>query len=163
LAPSVSRSDESSLSTADRTQLATYARDTWRSIEAASSVGVLPTDHLVRGQMGWESATYTSPTDIAAYLWSTLAADSLKLISHDQAGERLAKTLTALGRVERSNGFFYNWYDPQTGERLKTWPGGAAVRPFLSSVDNGWLAAALMMIANVRSELRPLTKPLLEP
>ena len=40
---------------------------------------------------------------------------------------------------------FYNWYDPMTLEVLRIWPeNGSTVYPFLSSVDNGWLAAALM-------------------
>ncbi len=37
---------------------------------------------------------------------------------------------------------YYNWYDEATGEPLTTWPtDGNTVYPFLSSVDNGWLAA----------------------
>ena len=38
---------------------------------------------------------------------------------------------------------FYNWYDPASGTKLTTWPvDGSPVHPFLSSVDNGWMAAA---------------------
>ncbi len=42
---------------------------------------------------------------------------------------------------------FYNWYDPHTGAVLHTGPtDGSAITPFLSSVDNGWLAAALLVV-----------------
>lgn len=42
---------------------------------------------------------------------------------------------------------YYNWYDEATATKLTGWPGsGDPVQPFLSSVDNGWLAAALMVV-----------------
>ena len=42
---------------------------------------------------------------------------------------------------------FYNWYSPTTGEKLTTWPdSGDVVYPFLSTVDNGWLAASLRIV-----------------
>ena len=38
---------------------------------------------------------------------------------------------------------------------LTTWPAdGNRVYPFLSSVDNGWLAAALMVVAERRPDQR---------
>jgi hypothetical protein len=42
---------------------------------------------------------------------------------------------------------FYNWYDPATGEKLYTFPeSGDPIKPFLSSVDNGWLANGLLLV-----------------
>ena len=150
-------------SSADRVQLAVYARDTWKSLDALASVGALPADNLSRTGSGWEPAPYTSPTNIAAYLWSTLAAENLRLITREESGDRLGRTLRAVDALERCHGFFYTWYDPRTGEKLRAWPGGGAVRPFLSSVDNGWLAAALMMVANARPELRAPAQAILGP
>ncbi len=151
------------LSAEDRTLLATYARDTWRSVEAIASTGQLPADGIWRNGQEWKPSRFTSPTNIAAYLWSTIAAEGLGLISHDEAGKRLAKCLTAISRLERSHGFFYNWYDPETGERLRNWPGGGPLRGFLSTVDNGWLAASLMMVAQVRPELKAQCDKILGP
>jgi hypothetical protein len=38
---------------------------------------------------------------------------------------------------------------PATGEKLTTWPvDGSPVYPFLSSVDNAWLATALEVVKN---------------
>ena len=150
---------------ADRDLLSSYARDTWRSLDALASGGLLPADAICRTGTGWTSAGYTSPTDVAAYLWSILAAERLNLITREDSAQRLGRSLVALGRLERSHGFFYNWYDSQTGERLKTWPGsgGVPLRPFLSSVDNGWLAAALMMVGNARPEFRESVDSLLVP
>ncbi len=163
LGPAVAMADPNVLGPEDRLQLTTYARDTWRSIEAITSGVDLPADALRRERRGWVPSEPTSLRNIAAYLWSTLAAEKLGLITHDESSQRLSRTLEALARLERSNGFYYNWYDPASGEKTRTWPGGEPVRPFLSSVDNGWLAAALMILNNARPELRSVVGPLLDP
>ncbi|SIN72963.1 Putative glucoamylase [Singulisphaera sp. GP187] len=163
LSPAVSTAQPSGLGPEDRAQLATYARDTWRSIETITSGVDLPADALRREGDVWIPTGLTSPSNIAAYLWSTLAAENLGLITRDESTRRLSRTLEAVARLERSNGFYYNWYDPTSGAKSRTWPGGGLVRPFLSSVDNGWLAAALMVLNNARPELRPVVAPLLDP
>ncbi len=49
---------------------------------------------------------------------------------------------------------FYNWYDPHTGAKLRIWPeNGNVVKPFLSSVDNGWLATALLLVSRADKAL----------
>ncbi|MGZ8634387.1 MAG: hypothetical protein ACXWZZ_11125 [Solirubrobacteraceae bacterium] len=60
----------------------------------------------------------------------------------------MARTLATLAHMQRGpGGQFFNWYDPATGARLSTWPAdGSHLVPFLSSVDNGWLATALVMV-----------------
>ncbi len=118
---------------------------------------------LVDPGQGWQvsTAALTSPSDIAAYLWSTLAAEDLKIIGAEEAADRLGRTLASLVKLERSHGFFYNWYDPRDGSPLKVWPGGGPVRPFLSTVDNGWLAVALMMVRNTRPAFREVAEDLL--
>ena len=63
------------------------------------------------------------------------------------------------------SGMFFNWYDEHTGAVLHTWPSdGGPVYPFLSSVDNGWLAAALIVVSNAGDPgWRGSRKQLLEP
>jgi hypothetical protein len=102
-------------------------------------------------------ARYTSPTNIAAYMWSTVAARDLGIIKEKEARERIARTLETLSRLELhdDSGQFYNWYDPQTGAKLTTWPtNGNTVTPFLSSVDNGWLAVGLKIVREAVPQLR---------
>jgi len=154
ISPAAVEAGTLSLTADDRSLLATYARDTWRSLDALTSTGQLPADGLWRNGESWSPNHYTSPTNIAAYLWSTIAAEGMGLITREESGVRLGKTVAAIERLERSHGFFYNWYDPRTGERLRSWPGGGPIRGFLSTVDNGWLAASLMMVARVRPELK---------
>ena len=145
-------------------KLGGYAKDTWRSMEALTLPTGLPADSLTRTKDGTYQAVFlTSPSNIAAYLWSTMAAEDLKIIGPEEAADRMERTLASMVKLEKSHGFFYNWYDPRDGSNLKVWPGGGPVRPFLSTVDNGWLAVALMMIRNSRPAFRDVADNLLTP
>ena len=95
----------------------------------------------------------TSTTNIGAYMWSTVVAERLGIIDHDEAVARLETTLGSLETMERHepSGQYYNWYDHTTGEVLTVWPpSGDPVTPILSSVDNGWLATGLHVVAQRR-------------
>jgi hypothetical protein len=132
-----------------RAVLQQYAADTWQSFVALVEPATgLPADNV--SAEGVRSG-YTSPTNIGVYIWSTLAARDLGIIKASEAMMRLTRVLDMLETMERHepSGMFYNWYDPATGAKLTIWPvGGGTVYPFLSSVDNGWLASALLILAN---------------
>jgi hypothetical protein len=132
-----------------------YAQDTWRSFDRLVDARTgLPSDNA---SPDGTKAAYTSPTNIGAYLWSTVAARDLHLISNTEARKRLARTLSSLAKLERDpvHGQFFNWYDPATGATLHTWPAdGSHIYPFLSTVDNAWLAAALHIVARAEPSLR---------
>ena len=148
----------------DWAKLSGYAKNTWRSLEALTLPTGLPADSLTRTKDGgYQASNLTSPSDIAAYLWSTIAAEDLKIINAVESSDRMARTLATLVKLERSHGFFYNWYDPRDGSPVKIWPGGGPVRPFLSTVDNGWIAVALMIVRNSRPAFREVADGLLAP
>ena len=135
-----------------------YAADTWQSFEAMvwPSTG-LPSDNIGGDLSPASRAKYTSPTNIGMYMWATLAARDLKLISRKEAVARIGLTLDSLERMERHepSGQYYNWYDPETLAKLTVFPtDGGTVYPFASSVDNGWLASGLIMVANAVPQLR---------
>lgn len=140
----------------DDAVLREYARDTWASLDAMTDPATgLPADNLA-GDLTSPSA-YTSPTNIGGYLWSTVAARDLGLIDKHEARDRMSATLDTLEALERHepSGMFYNWYDPADGAKLTTWPdSGDPVYPFASSVDNGWLAAALRVVAEADRSLK---------
>jgi hypothetical protein len=147
-----------------RRTLERYARDTWASFAAMTDEETgLPTDRL---HVDGTRSVQTSTTNIGAYMWSTLVAEQLGIISHDDAVARLDKTLSTLEMMERYDpndpsepffncgGQFYNWYDHTTGEKLTVWPpSGEPLTPILSSVDNGWLATALHLVRRKVPEL----------
>jgi hypothetical protein len=142
----------------DRATLLEYAEDTWHSFEAM----VEPSTGLVADNIAGDldpatRSAYTSPTNIGGYLWSTVVARDLRIIDRQEAYERMSQTLDTVAQLERhaDSGMFYNWYNPQTLEVLRVWPDdGSTVYPFLSSVDNGWLAAALKVIAAAEPRLK---------
>jgi hypothetical protein len=144
-----------------------YARDTWRSMVALTDAGTgLPADNMTGPVTAPVRSGYTSPTNIGGYLWSTVVARDTGVIGRAEAYRRLRQTLTTLGRMERhrDSGMFYNWYDEATAAKLTTWPvDGSPLTPFLSSVDNGWLATALMIVASAEPRLRRPADALLGP
>jgi hypothetical protein len=98
------------------------------------------------------------------YIWSTLAARDLQIIKPREARDRIGKALDTVATLERHtpSGQFYNWYSPSTGEKLTVWPPtGDIVYPFLSSVDNAWLASALMIVTNSVPQLRDRAQTIL--
>jgi hypothetical protein len=134
--------------------LRAYAETTWASFVAMVDADTgLPADSL--GADGTPSVQ-TSTTNIGAYMWSTLVAERLGIIGHAEAVSRLEMTLGSLETMERHDpsGQYFNWYDHTTGAVLTAWPPtGAPLTPILSSVDNGWLAAALHMVASAVPEV----------
>jgi hypothetical protein len=130
-----------------------YARGTWASMVAMTDEHTgLPADFVNKD--GTRS-TPTSPTNIGAYLWSTVAAERLGIIGHREAVARLGRTVATLERMDRGGGGqYFNWYDIRDGSVSPVSPGGDTVTPWLSSVDNGWLAVGLRIVASREPELR---------
>jgi hypothetical protein len=145
----------------ERQVLMQYATDTWQSFVALAYPNGLPSDNIYKDGT---RARYTSPTNIGSYIWSTIAARDLQLITPLEAIQRIGKTLDTLDSMERQwpSGMYYNWYDPETGAKLTIWPpDGSTVYPFLSTVDNGWLATALIIVSNTIPQLRDQAKTIL--
>ena len=128
------------LSKADRQVLSRLAGETWRFFadNVSPDACPLPPDNVqLDPPVG--AARRTSPTNIALYLLSCLSARRLGLIGAEEERRRLTETLDALERMEKWRGQLYNWYDIDTLEPL---------RPrYVSSVDSGNLAAALLLSA----------------
>ncbi|HEX8973580.1 glucoamylase family protein [Oryzihumus sp.] len=128
-----------------------WAADTWHSLAAMTDEGTgLPADRIDGDLDPASRSLNTSPTNIGGYLWSTVAARELGIVGADECRDRIVRaveTLTSVRRHEPS-GMFYNWYAITTGEVMRAFPGGDVIHPFLSSVDNGWLAAGLLVAAH---------------
>ena len=123
-----------------------------------------PTVYRVTARGGVTRPMQTSPTNIAAYLWSTLAAERLKLIGPEECRVASLQTLSSLEKMERSSWLLLNDIDPRTGTVLKISPVDSCPRPsLLSAVDNAWLAAALLWSPIPSRLLRDRAVKLLEP
>jgi hypothetical protein len=157
LLPTVAGTTTAASNHLDKSQEATllrYATDTWAGFVAMTDEeSGLPTDSL--GSDGTR-AVQTSTTNIGAYMWSTVVAEALGIIDHEEAVWRLEQTVGTLETMERheESGQYYNWYDHRTGEKLTVWPSnGDPLTPILSSVDNGWLATGLKVVASTVPEV----------
>jgi hypothetical protein len=132
-----------------------YAEATWRSFAVMTDPqSGLPPDSLSTNN---KRSVQTSTTNIGAYMWSAVAAERLGIIDHSELVQRMTRTLTTLEGMERHwpDGQFYNWYDHRTGAKLTDWPPqhDPNFHPILSSVDNGWLAVGLKILADSTPEL----------
>ena len=140
----------------------TWAADTWRSLVAMTDPTTgLPADNIPESLAAGDRSGYTSPTNIGGYLWSTIAARELGIITPGEATARLVRTLRTVEGMEHHtpSGMYYNWYDEATATALHTWPdSGDKVVPFCSSVDNGWLGAALLVVMNSDRAAAPWAK-----
>lgn len=132
------RRREELLATRDEKELLLkIAQDTWRYFEnAADKKNHLISDHFKVGDFPL-AAAYTSPTNIAMDLMGTVAARELEIITPDDAARRVKNKLRTLKKLETWEGFFFNFYETT---RL------GVTRRFASSVDNGWLATALVVV-----------------
>ncbi|GAB3597374.1 hypothetical protein GCM10027446_25360 [Angustibacter peucedani] len=166
-AQAASGSTSGPLTRDDRRTLVRYATDTYRSLVAMTDDATgLPADNITGSVAHPVRSGYTSPTNIGGYLWSTVAARDTGVISRAEAYRRLHQTLNTLGHMERhrDSGMFYNWYDEHTAAKLTTWPSsGDPITPFLSSVDNGWMASALMVVSGAEPRLKRQAQDLLRP
>jgi hypothetical protein len=127
-----------------------YARDTWATFAAMTDpASGLPADVL---NADGTTSVQTSTTNIGAYMWSAVVAERLGIIRRDELVSRMSTTIGTLEHMERygSTGQYYNWYDHHTGDKLTFWPPSPSdeFHPILSSVDNGWLAVGLKIVAN---------------
>jgi hypothetical protein len=134
----------------DAARVRGWAADTWHSLVRMTDERTgLPADNIT-GDLGTRSG-YTSPTNIGGYLWSAVVARELGLITPGECQRRVLQTLRTLSTMEHHepSGMFANWYDESTGAMLRKFPGsGDPIAPFMSSVDNGWLGAALHVVRN---------------
>jgi len=129
------------LGTDARRELESIARDTWRFFEmyVDKTGNFLPPDN-VQEDPGPRVARRTSPTNIAMYLLACVCARDMGFIGGDEMRARMADTVATLERMDKWHGHIYNWYDIDTLSVLRP--------AYVSSVDSGNLAAALLACAN---------------
>ncbi len=122
----------------DKQFLLEISRDTWRYFENLIDRETnFVVDHIRMGQAPGVGS-YVNPTNVGLYWLASVAAYDLSLISKEQAIRNIQSSLDAFEKLERWNsGFWYNYY--HTHNRRIT-------RKYVSVADNGWLAAALVVI-----------------
>lgn len=140
----------------DRRFLRLIARNTWRYFEAFMG----PKDHGLPADNFQETpepriSHRTSPTNIGMGLLATLAAHDLGFIRTDELASRIDATLTTMEGLERFDGHLLNWYDTQSLAPL--------LPAYVSTVDSGNLAGALMTLAEGLRQASRQPPPTAEP
>ncbi len=136
----------------DRLYLRSVARKTWRYFElfmGAEDHG-LPPDNFQEVPAP-VVAHRTSPTNIAMGMLSTLAAHDLGYIRTPHLVARLEALLDTTEALEQHEGHLLNWYDTQTLMPL--------LPRYVSTVDSGNLAGALLALAAGLDEVRRAPQP----
>jgi hypothetical protein len=151
----------------DGQRVARWAADTMRSLERMTFPATgLPADNIPESLALRDASRYTSPTNIGGWLWSNVVARDLGLISPEECTRRVRRTLETLLQMphHEPSGMYYNWYDPLDGSVITRWPipPNDPVYPFVSSVDNGWLGAALQVVRTAVPGARRLAERLWE-
>jgi cyclic beta-1,2-glucan synthetase len=131
---------EVALGAEDRSFLLGVARSTWAYFEAFMG----PEDHFLPADNFQDVpvsrvAHRTSPTNIGMGLLATLSAHDLDLIPTGVLVDRIDSILTTMEGLERLEGHLFNWYDTLTLAPLPP--------RYVSTVDSGNLAGALMVVA----------------
>lgn len=139
-----------SLSASQLTFLRQVADRTWRFLSGPDQS---PATHLLRDSV--QSAApmaaqeYTNPALIGNWLAAIAAAKDLGVAPADQAQSTAAAVLAQLRRLGTYQGFFFRWYNSETGVATVS-PQGAPItggEGYVSTVDNGWLAQGMLTAA----------------
>ncbi|MBX3415811.1 MAG: cyclic beta 1-2 glucan synthetase [Pirellulales bacterium] len=122
------------------------ARKTWRYFEefVTAEDNWLPPDNIQQNP-NLVLAPRTSPTNIGMALLADLAAYDFGYCSAGQLLVRTQRTFETMGRMERYQGHFFNWYDTRSL---------APLHPrYVSMVDSGNLAGNLLVLGSGCAEL----------
>lgn len=148
---------EETLKKHDQQQLRQMAKQTWKYFDEQTDPDThLPLDEIRLIDGSIQKAEHTSPTNIGMYMMSTVAAEEMGFIQRNEALKRMRATLKTLDELEKWNGFLYNWYYTSDGSLKTDWG------QFISSVDNGWYAAGLIVLRQTYPELAEEATQLLE-
>ena len=124
----------------DTAELRQLARRTWRYFDdlVGPQTSWLPPDNSQLA-LRVEIARRTSPTNIGLWLNSALSARDFGYITADEFVRRCSATMETLGRMERYEGHFLNWYSLDDLMPLPP--------QYVSAVDSGNFIASLWVTA----------------
>ncbi|MFH1368036.1 MAG: glucoamylase family protein [Elusimicrobiota bacterium] len=121
----------------DREFLLEVARDTWGYFRDVvdKSTG-FPLDNVMIFSSYSKVNSYTTTTNIGLYMMCVVSAYDFGFITKNEGVRRIRLAIESLKRLENWEGQFYNYYGTIKLDRGPR---------YVSSVDNGWLAAGLIV------------------
>ncbi|HEX68075.1 MAG TPA: hypothetical protein ENG13_03305 [bacterium] len=104
----------------------------------------LPVDWIeLSPEFEYRIGDYTSPTNIGLYLMVLSISGREGWWKEEEVKERITGLLNTLENLPRWKGFWYNWYSTTNLQ---------VTSPYISTVDNGWLAAGFIILRQAYPE-----------
>ena len=119
--------------------LESIAKKTWNFFESLLTEEnhyLIPDNYQVNREKRADSKT--SPTDIGMSLTAVVSAYEFGFINKDKAVFYIDHILRSIEKLEKWNGFIYNWYNIKSMTKMMPYD--------ISSVDNGNLAACYIVV-----------------
>jgi len=137
----------------DRELLLALAKNTWGYFrDAVDKKHNLPCDFIDIAPTP-RIGDYTSPTNMGLYLLCVISAEDLGFVTKEEAVRRVGGILETIEKLPKWHGLLYNFY-MTTNLQI--------AREYISSVDNGWLAAGLIVTRQTYPELNRRCTKLLD-
>ncbi len=133
----------------DREFLLALAKDIWKYFDnIVDKEYNLPLDNIQFNEKSTVSGDtlvgdYTNVTNVGVYLMCVVSAYDLGFIPKEEAIKRLNSTIDSVEKLEKYEGFPYNYYDITIFQRTSN---------FISFVDSGWLGAGIIVAKNAFPE-----------
>lgn len=124
------------------TLLSNIAKDTWKYFQNIVDKNTLLVMDNITVDKNIEKtviADYTNITNIGLQILCIISAYDMKYISDSKAFILIEKLLYTIKKLKTWNGLFYNYYLTKNNQ---------IANKYISSVDNGWLAAGLICLRN---------------
>jgi len=123
----------------DKRLLRRIAKDTWRYFdEVVDKRHDMICDYIdMNDDRIYRIGDYTSTTNLGLYFMCIISAWDLGFITRDDAIQRIDSTFDVILGLPRWKDQWYNFYSTTNLQ---------IARPYVSSVDNGWLAAGLIVV-----------------
>ncbi|MBL0348940.1 MAG: DUF3131 domain-containing protein [Elusimicrobia bacterium] len=129
------------------------ARDTWGYFrDLVDKQTGMPLDNVLIASTYTKVNSYTSTTNMGLYLMCLVSAEDFGYIARGESLARARRLLATLRGVDHWEGQYFNYYETITTD---------ASSRFVSSVDNGWLAAGLIVARQAYPELETEIDPML--
>ncbi len=118
------------------------AKDTWKFFKNTSDINTyLVMDNITVGKYmtSCKIRDFTNITNIGLQILCVLSAYEMGYLKKNETLIYIEKLLATIKKLKKWNGLFYNYYLTKNGK---------IANKFISSVDNGWLAAGLICLRN---------------
>lgn len=148
--PATSRKPSSGAGQPLAERLDAIAADTYAFFEAFTDDGTGLVADRVDGPPDSPTPVWrSSPANVGLQLLAEVSASVLGIVDSGTAAKRVGRVLETLVSLSTWNGLYHRWYRTANGRIDREFDGG-----FVSTVDNGWLAAGVLVAGQAFPEHR---------